>query len=50
VNAQEKYAFAVEAFLIDMAIIEATQEEYYDGLRHALHEIEVALQACKETM
>lgn len=49
-NAQEQYAFVLETFLIDMANVKATQEEYYDALRHALSEIEVSLQACKETM
>lgn len=47
---EARYQKLTQSFLEQMAEIDSTQEEYADGLKYALEEIEVSLQAAKETM
>lgn len=49
-NADRQYANETQEFLERMRHVTATKEEFYDGLRAALEELEIELQACKETM
>lgn len=46
----EQFASATETFLWEMRTISATKREFYEGLRAALAELEIEIQACKETM
>lgn len=48
-NPSEQYSALVQAFLQQMEGVIATKREHVEGLHHALAEIEVALQAAKET-
>lgn len=45
-----QYEYATEDFLNDMRRIPATKQEFYEGLRAALAELEIEIQACKETL
>lgn len=47
---EQSYERAIEDFLTRMRRIKATKQEFYDGLRAAIQELEIELQACKETM
>jgi cytochrome c556 len=49
-SAAVQYEYATEDFLNDMRRIQATKQEFYDGLRAAIEELEIELQTCKETM
>lgn len=44
------YAAHVELFLRSMRKVDASKQEFYDALRAAIEELEIELQACKETM
>ena len=45
-----EYEKITDEFLEDMREVRGTDEEFYDGLRYALGEVEIELQAHKETM
>lgn len=45
----ELYAAHVELFLRSMRKVQASRQEFYEGLRAALEELEIEIQACKET-
>lgn len=49
-TAAEVYAGMTSAWLERMRLVKATQRDFYEGLRAALEEIEIEIQACKETM
>lgn len=49
-SAEERYTKLTEAWLEEMRRVPATKEEFLEGLRAALGELEVELQAAKETM
>jgi hypothetical protein len=44
------YAAHVELFLRSYRAVNATKREFYDALRAAIEELEIELQACKETL
>lgn len=48
--AEAWYTKLTERWLEDMRKVHATKEEFLEGLRAALGELEVEIQACKETM
>ena len=47
---EELYAAHVELFLRSYRSVPASKQEFYDALRAAIEELEIELQACKETM
>jgi hypothetical protein len=49
-QSQLRYEQLIRRFLSDMANVGGTQREYYDALRFALSDLEIDLQACKETL
>lgn len=40
----------MRAFISDMRGVDAPAQDYYDALRAVIEEVEIELQACKETM
>lgn len=49
-SAELDYARLIESFLSQMRRVTATKQEFYEGLRAALEELEIEMQACKETL
>lgn len=48
--AEQKYERITQDFLSEMRRVKASKEEFYEGLRAALGELEIEVQACKETL
>ena len=44
------YEAIVQAFVNSLDTLNLSQEEYLEALQYAMSEIEVFIQACKETM
>lgn len=49
-SAADEFAFHTTNFLEDMRKVRCTTAEFYEGLRAALEELEIEMQACKECM
>jgi hypothetical protein len=49
VSAEDRYQQATDRWLNEMRRIKATKAEFIEGLRAALGELEVEIQAAKET-
>lgn len=49
-SAEDRYTQLTDRWLNEMRRVNATKEEFLEGLRAALGELEVEIQACKETM
>lgn len=47
---EDRYQQLTREWLGQMCRVAATKEQFYEGLRAALAELEVEIQACKETM
>jgi hypothetical protein len=50
VSPEDRYQQLTREWLGQMCRVAATKEQFYEGLRAALAELEVEIQACKETM
>lgn len=49
-SVEEQFAYITQRFIQALEKVECTQEEYLAGLMYALAELEVSIQAVKETM
>jgi len=50
VTPEAQYEVETETYLHRMRTVRATKREFYEGLRAALAELEIEIQACKETL
>lgn len=47
---EDQYQLETESYLHRMRLVNASKQEFYEGLRAALAELEIEIQACKETL